>query len=127
MREGADGEDRGNPGDFASLIEAFLVRRTRERLTRGQVNSNRRALFLLLSAVRRRLAVDDARPIPVTAVTLEDLLSVLAGLREKGRANGTVSSYASAFRLFFGDLHDRGLLLFDPARRLPSISEDHLP
>lgn len=69
-----DGATPANPGDLASLIEAFLARRQAERITPGQVRANERALLALLAAVRRRLGVDDAQPIPVTAVTLEDLL-----------------------------------------------------
>jgi integrase/recombinase XerD len=113
--------------NLSSLIERFLARRRAERITRGQVVGNRRALRLLLEAVRRRLGIAWWRPIPVTAVTTEDLLGVLAALRERGLAGGTVSAYASAFRLFFSDLSRRGLLLVDPAERLPSISEDRIP
>ncbi|MGA7990279.1 MAG: tyrosine-type recombinase/integrase [Thermoanaerobaculia bacterium] len=114
-------------GDLASLIESFLARRYAERITPRQVVGNRRALALLLEAVRKRLGIAWWRPIPVTAVTTEDLLGVIAALRERGLAGGTVSAYASAFRLFFGDLSRRGLLLVDPAERLPSISEDRIP
>jgi len=114
-------------GDLAGLIESFLARRKVERLGAGHVASQRRALSRLLSAVRTRLDVPEERPVPVSAVTLEDLLCVLAWLFEHGRANSTVSAHASAFRLFFDDLALRGLLLGNPAERLPSISDDGLP
>lgn len=117
----------GDLGDLAGLIESFLERRKVERLSAGHVASQRRALSRLLSAVRARLAVPEGRPIPVSAVTLEDLLCVLAWLFEHGRANSTVSAHASAFRLFFDDLALRGLLFVNPADRLPSISDDGLP
>jgi len=114
-------------GSLASLIERFLARRRAERITKRQVAGNRRALFLLLEAVRKRLGLAWWRPIAVTSVTTEDLLGVITALRERGLAGGTVSAYASAFRLFFGDLSRRGLLLVDPSEKLPSISEDRIP
>ena len=113
--------------DLAGLIESFLERRRAERLTRSVLTTNRRALFRLLSAVRARLDVPEGRPIPVSAVTLEDLLSVLSWLYEHGRSSSTVGAHASAFRLFFDDLAVRGLLLVNPAERLPAIAEDGLP
>ena len=117
-------EDLGN---LAGLIGSFLARRKVERLSAGHVAGQRRALSRLLAAVMARLDVPEDRAIPVSAVTPEDLLSVLAWLFENGRANSTVSAHASAFRLFFDDLAVRGLLLLNPAERLPSIPDDGLP
>ena len=91
------------------------------------MGQNRRALFLLLAAVRARLKLPEGQPIPAAAVASEDLLGALAGLRENGRSNGTLSGYASSFRLFFDDLAARNLLLRNPAERLPSFAEDRLP
>lgn len=114
-------------GNLAGLIESFLDRRSKERLTKSALDTSKRALFRLLAAVRARLGVADGQRIPVSSVTLQDLMAVLSWLYENGRASSTVGHHASVYRLFFDDLFLRGLLLRNPAERLPRIAENNLP
>lgn len=101
--------------DLASLIEEHLRRRTAERLSRSRLFEDRRALSLLEKTLRTRFPKG---PIPIHAVTPEDLDTLFAGLQARGLSVSALGAYIASLHVFFAGLAGRGLLLADPSAHL---------
>lgn len=93
-------------------------------MSQWRLYEDARALKRLLQALQERLGPQE---LPISAVTIEDLLRVLAGLRKRELSESQLNSHVSSFRVFFGDLARRGLLLSNPAENLHRVPDQKLP
>ncbi len=113
-----------SPRDLASLIDEYLRHRKAEGLSRSRLFEDRRALKLLVGALKRRIG-DGV--IDTAAVRVEDLESILLDAQNRGLSSSSAGAYIATFRVFFTGLFVRGLILQNPAARLAGRTSRSLP